>query len=61
MKTSSDEHLASRVLIPPLCKASYRARSSAGSEFDLNEGRSGNTVNGRLVAVRTTKCTDALY
>lgn len=57
----SYEQLASHVLFPPLCKASYGVGSSAGSELDLNERRSSNTLNEGLISVMTTKCADVLY
>lgn len=61
MKTLSYEQLASHVLFPPLCKASYRADSFAGSELDLNEGISSNALNEGLISVMRTKCADVLY
>lgn len=61
MRIFSCEHLASHVLSPPLCKALYRAGSSAGSELDLNERRSSSTRNEGFVSVMAAKCTDAFF
>lgn len=61
MKALYYEQLASHVLFPPLRKVFYRAGSSAESELDLNERRSSNTLNERLLSVMITKCADVLY
>ena len=61
MKILSYKHLASHVLSPPLCKALYRAGSSAGSKLDLNERRSSNTRNEGFVSVMAAKFTDSLF
>lgn len=60
-KMLSNEQLASHVLFPPLCKASYGVGSSAGSEHDLNERRSSSALNEGLISVMITNRADGLY